>query len=306
MAFNISVQIEFKLGCDILKKLNQLNKKKILLGFVSLIIILFIGLYVMNTIEPSYYDRPNYEKIDISPILLKDKLSEVDYKILFYQTGLGKVAIDEIITKKDTAIIDILKFQDDFFEINNVLCERSSIITKTESIVDYKGEYKYGFNLAPYENGYILITKSSHSLGWRHGHSAIITDAVNGYALEAVALGQNSESKDINDWRVYPSFIMLKLKDTSQETLSEIASFAKDNMNDIPYTLTVGLFNKKNPDIENLKSTHCAHLVWYSFKQFDYDIDSNGSLLITPKDIANSDLFEIVQIYGIDPGDIWP
>jgi hypothetical protein len=40
--------------------------------------------------------------------------------------------------------------------------------------------------------------------------------------------------------------------------------------------------------------------------QFGYDADYDGSWLVTPKDIANSDLFEIVQIYGVDPADIWP
>ena len=77
-------------------------------------------------------------------------------------------------------------------------------------------------------------------------------------------------------------------------------------MDNIPYGLTIGLLSKKNPNLINIKSTQCSHLVWYPFKQFGYDIDSDGSWLVTPKDIANSDLFEVVQIYGVDPSDIWP
>ena len=99
---------------------------------------------------------------------------------------------------------------------------------------------------------------------------------------------------------------MLKLKDTSQETLDEIAEFAKNNLLDIPYGLTVGLTSKKNPSPDNIISTQCSHVVWYPLMQFGYDVDYDGSWLVTPKDIENSDLFEIVQIYGVDPADIWP
>ena len=164
----------------------------------------------------------------------------------------------------------------------------------------------YGFNLAPYENGYILLTKATHSLGWRHGHAGIVTDADNQETLEAVLLGTDTTLQDINKWRVYPSFMMLKLKDTSQETLDEIAEFAKNNMLGVPYGLTVGLASKKNPAPHNIKTTQCSHVVWYPLMQFGYDTDSDGTWLVTPKDIANSDLFEIVQIYGVDPSEIWP
>ena len=99
---------------------------------------------------------------------------------------------------------------------------------------------------------------------------------------------------------------MLKLKDTSDEKLNEIVGFSQKYMADMPYILTIGLLSKKNPDFENIKGTQCSHLVWYPFKHFGYDIDSDGSWLVTPKDIANSNLFEVVQIYGVDPGEIWP
>ncbi|MFA7550147.1 MAG: hypothetical protein WCZ68_05360, partial [Sedimentibacter sp.] len=174
-----------------------------------------------------------------------------------------------------------------------------------ESIVDEEGKLMYGFDLAPYENGYVLISKGTHSLGWRHGHAGIVTDAENQETLEAVLLGKDSMLQDINKWRIFPSFMMLKLKDTSLKDLDEISEFAKNNLLDIPYGLTVGLTSKKNPDPNNIKTTQCAHIVWYPFMQFGYDIDSDGTWLVTPKDIANSELFEIVQIYGVDPGDIW-
>lgn len=290
--------------------INEKNKgrnKKWLLSLILLIVLGFITVNILNIIiEPQGYIHPKYDKIDLNPILSKESLSEGDYKTLFYQTGLGKVAIDELLKDKENAINEIQEFQYNFFANRNIVCEKIGIITNQESFVDNKGNYKYGFNLAPYKNGYVLITKATHSLGWRHGHAGIVTNAENGETLEAVILGQNSQYQNINKWRMYPSFIMLKLKDVSDEKLNEIATFSRQNMYDVPYGLFIGLLSKKNPDIKDIKGTQCSHLVWYPFKQNGYDIDSDGSWLVTPKDIANSDLFEVVQIFGVDPNEIWP
>ena len=287
-------------------KIKKIKHKKLIIASLIFLII-FVVIWIMEMIiEPEGYYRPNYEKTYITSILEKSELSEDDYKELFYQTGLGKPAIDEFLSDKTSGKSKILRFQENFFRDNNILCESIGIITSQESLVNEENKPMYGFDLADYKNGYILITKATHSLGWRHGHAAIVTDADNMETLEAVILGTNTQLQNINKWRVYPSFIMLKLKDASQETLNEIAEFAKENLNDIPYGLTVGLTGKKNPHPENLKSTQCSHLVWYPFMQHGFDIDYDGSWLVTPKDIANSDLFEVVQIYGVNPSDIWP
>ncbi|HOA20345.1 MAG TPA: hypothetical protein PK516_08965 [Sedimentibacter sp.] len=281
------------------------NQKKALIAFITIIIIIAAIATVEKLIEPMGYFRPDYDKRDITGILEKEVLSDDDYKELFYQTGLGKTAVDEILKDK-SGKEKILEFQKNFFTEYNISSEKFAVIVNHESLVDEKGKIIYGFDLAPYENGYVLITKATHSLGWRHGHAGIITDAENEETLEAVLLGQDSMLQNINKWRSFPSFIMLKLKDASQEELDKIAEFAKINLLDVPYGLSVGLTSKKNPEPSNITTTQCAHIVWYPFMQFGYDIDSDGTWLVTPKDIANSDLFEIVQIYGVDPDEIWP
>jgi len=281
------------------------NQKKALIAFITIIIIIAAIATVEKLIEPMGYFRPDYDKRDITGILEKEVLSDDDYKELFYQTGLGKTAVDEILKDK-SGKEKILEFQKNFFTEYNISSEKFAVIVNHESLVDEKGKIIYGFDLAPYENGYVLITKATHSLGWRHGHAGIITDAENEETLEAVLLGQDSMLQNINKWRSFPSFIMLKLKDASQEELDKIAEFAKINLLDVPYGLSVGLTSKKNPEPSNITTTQCAHIVWYPFMQFGYDIDSDGTWLVTPKDIANSDLFEVVQIYGVDPDEIWP
>ena len=288
------------------RKFTNLKHRKICITLLIIFTITAAIAIAEEIIEPMGYIRPDYEKSEIMDILNKELLSDDDYKELFYQTGLGKVAIDEILNDKELGRQNILKFQADFFKEYNILCEEIAIIVSQESIVNDEEKPIYGFNLAPYENGYILLTKATHSLGWRHGHAGIVTDAKNQATLEAVLLGTDTMLQDINKWRIYPSFMMLKLKDTSQETLDEIAEFAKNNMLGIPYGLTVGLSSKKNPTPDSIKTTQCSHVVWYPLMQFGYDTDSDGTWLVTPKDIANSDLFEIVQIYGVDPEEIWP
>lgn len=312
------------------KRMSGLKRNKLITVFIAIIIIIAAIATADKITEPMGYTPPDYEKTDITEILEKEALSDDDYKELFYQTGLGKTAVDEILKKDDEykeqlrqtglneeAIEEmfkkhvsgrekILEFQENFFTRYNISRTKSAVIVNHEYLVDDEGNLIYGFDLAPYENGYVLVTKATHSLGWRHGHAGIVTDAENEETLEAVLLGTDSMLQDIDKWRCFPSFMMLKLKDASQETLDEIAEFAKNNMLDVPYGLTAGILSSKNPLPENIATTQCAHIVWYPFMQFGYDIDSDGTWLVTPKDIANSDLFEIVQIYGVNPEEIWP
>ncbi len=48
------------------------------------------------------------------------------------------------------------------------------------------------------------------------------------------------------------------------------------------------------------EGTHCAHLVWYAYKQFGYNVDSDGGFITTPRDLYNSDLWEVIQVYGME------
>ena len=45
--------------------------------------------------------------------------------------------------------------------------------------------------------------------------------------------------------------------------------------------------------------------MWYAYNAFGVDLDSNGGLVVTPRNIANSPLVEVVQVFGIDPVKLW-
>jgi uncharacterized protein YycO len=218
---------------------------------------------------------------------------------------LGKYAVDELLRGKDGIQREKIleRYQESFFSSERYECRQIAVIVYEERLRDEDGNLVKGFEIASLKNGDILITKATHSLGWRHGHAAIVTNAAKGETLEAILLGNPSILQNVSKWRTYPSFIQLRLKDGEAADPIKIAEYAKKEILGLPYGLLTGI-PAKAP--ENLKKTQCAHLVWYPFERFGYNIDSDGSWLVTPKDIAHSDLLEVVQVYGVNPEEIWP
>ncbi|HEX2947063.1 MAG TPA: hypothetical protein VHT96_14045 [Clostridia bacterium] len=295
--------------------MNQASRKalKNLTIFLAICMIIASYLAISNAvIEPQAHISPNYTKTDILPILSKTALSGEDYNTLFFQTGLGKLAIDELRAQNPDSARYILRFQEYFFKDVRFVCENNSPISREESLVDEKGNTIYGTEFASLHSGDILVTKSSHTLGWRNGHSALVVDPVRGLTLESVVLGTNSAMQDVRKWINYPNFMLLRVKGITGYDLETIARSATERLCDIPYDLTVGIFSSKDAFgsaktiREKITGTHCSHLVWLAFKNFGVDIDADGGILVTPKDIANSKKLEIVQVYGVNPGDIWP
>jgi len=151
-----------------------------------------------------------------------------------------------------------------------------------------------------------IITKCSHVFGWRNGHAAIIVNAAQGETLESVVLGTNSLVQTTDKWKNYPDFMIFRIKGSSEEFMNEIAQSALINLNNIPYDFTVGILSPKYEKTGEISGTQCSHLVWEAFKLFGYDLDSDSGMIVTPKDIANSPLLEVVQVYGVNPEEIWP
>jgi len=280
---------------------------RILLSLVILVLLIMTFLSVTTRITEQYaHISPPYPKTDISHVLAKDTFNEEDYKLLFYQTGLGKPAIDELKEMSGNFAETVLKFQDNFFRKIDFICEKNSPISREESVIDNNGNYIAGTDIASIHNGYILLTKSSHTYGWRNGHAALVIDAARGKTLESVVLGTKSCIQSIDKWTNYPNFILMRPKNVPLDLLEEIAQSASEILRDVDYDLFTGIFSLKNKKPGNVNGTYCSHLVWQAFKFFGIDLDSDGGIIVTPKDIAKSPYLEIVQVYGVDPGNIWP
>ena len=252
---------------------------------------------------------PSYAKQDISHILEKEALDQEDYRILYLQTGLGHMSVDKLLAQGRKE--EIYGIQNLFFQSVHVECEPNTVISREEYLVDEKGAKTTGMHIVDVEDGDILITFCSHTLGWRNGHAALVTDARNRLVLEAQVLGSPSVITSLDRWESYPSFMVLRLTQADLRTRREVAAYARQELTGVPYRLEAGIRdawrsrNKKDEAIENaaLTGTHCSHLVWYAYRHFGYDLDSDKGLIVTPEDIAGCENLEVVQSYGIQNSD---
>ena len=276
------------------------------IALITTAIVITVLMVSMAAVEPMAHIYSDYPMADIEPVLQKDSFTDEDYWLLYLQTGLGKPAVDEIKELYDDWDEHLLRYQQNFFKKIGIICEKNSPISREESIIDESGNYISGTDMAPIHEGDILITKSSHTYGWRNGHAALVVDAGKGETLESVVLGQNSSIQHISKWTNYPNFMLLRPKGATYEEMKQIAITALELLHDIPYDLTVGIFGPKSADKDKIKGTHCSHLIWQAYRYYGYDLDSDGGLIVTPKDIANSPALEVAQVYGADPRNIWP
>ena len=141
------------------------HKTKIL---ILLFIISLVCGWSVSCSMNAYY-QPEWEKEDISDILEKDTFDERDYELLFRQTGLSEIAVKDL--EKNGRKAEISEFAEQYFKKPEykqeflffpiVACE-----TKTDEPL----------KIAPLKRGDVLVALSTHTLGYRHGHSAIVTD----------------------------------------------------------------------------------------------------------------------------------
>lgn len=271
----------------------------VLFGIIAFLALLCAALLIADAaVDASARVLPSYERKDIMQLLERESWSESDYETLYLQTGLGRAALDEM--KDDPE--RILTFQDALFYDGELAHEEVAVTTKRDIFADTR----YRAPMVDLQDGDVLITSTCHSFGWRNGHAALVVNGTNGSLLESVSLGIPSTITAYgSDWFCYgTNFMVLRLKDAGEEARAEIAQTARERLYNVPYSLTVGFLSPKDQG-ETPQGTHCSHLVWQAYHYFGYDIDSDGGPLCTAQDIARSDLFEVVQVFGFDPVKLW-
>ena len=273
-------------------------KKRIYTILLSVVIFVVMVLSFLQ-IGCVYADKswtnfcPDYEQINLLPILGKETLTDADYEILYRQTGLTKLGIDGLMEKGRTDhIVNIQKF---FFKKQEVHAERFNPYTYFEEIDD-------SIPMANLEVGDIVVTANVRVSWLRYGHAALVVNPDEGIVLESISPGTSSTFNSVRDFSDDATFMILRPK-VDMETKVKMAEYAKENLLDLPYRFTVGIFYKKFP--ETLRVSQCAHLVWYAYKKFGYDLDSNGGGIVKPPDIVRSGHVEVVQAYGFDLDSLW-
>ncbi len=284
-------------------------KKRIRIPIFLLVIIGVLCIWTCSAKSGERY-TPDYVKEDLTPCLTKEELTEEDYQFLYRQTGLGRDGVEKLWKEGDWE--ELLYLQKRFFAEVEVECENSWFLYN-ESIIGYGEDWgaEEGNFMPTVEDGDILITFNSHFLGWRNGHAALVIDADEGLTLEARNMGSESAVMYLSNWKNRPSFLLLRLKDASEETRAEIARYAKDNLVGIPYQLTAVIsgqseeerdkneVNMNEEDVTKVPAgTQCAHLVWYAYHVYGYDLQVGNGRIFTPWQLSQSPLLEVVQVYG--------
>ncbi len=224
-----------------------------------------------------------------------EDLTEKDYDIIFSETGLGKCAVEGF--SRNERFEKIKQYSEYYLADKDFKCVREGVFACHEFITDAKGNTIENPSFANLQNGDIIITLSIHSLGWRHGHAAIVVDAENGLTAQAVMIGEKSALGTVNEWSDFPLVAVLRPKNINTEIINEIVNFTQEKLLDIDYSLASGILSGRDENVIP-NTTHCAHFVWYAYKCFGIDIDSNGGRIVTPKEILHSENLEIVQVYG--------
>ena len=273
------------------------NKKKWmlrLLKIVGIALIVVVAICVFYYLLQRYwahrdgYFVPSYEQVELT--------EDSDYETIFLQTGLGKSAVDKLIANGDFQTI--LDAQESFFHPPKAECEELlGWFTREDRLVEDSGVEPELIDIQP---GDILISLSTHSFGWHHGHAAI---AISRYStLESAVMGTDSSFGSVNRWKEYSNFAVLRIKDVTEEQQQALVEYRLEYLEGVPYDLLVGILGDKAPDVDDESfGLQCSYLAWYAWYQFGYDLDSDGGKIVTPHDILHSDLVEIVQIYGMDP-----
>ncbi len=222
-----------------------------------------------------------------------DSLTEKDYDLIFSQTGLGKPSVDFLIENPEK----IHEYREYYLADKDYKCVREGVFACHEYITDTEGSAIQNPPFVNLQNGDIIITLSIHSLGWRHGHAAIVVDAEKGTTAQAVMIGEKSAFGHIGEWRDFPLVAVLRPKNVNTEIIDEVVTFTKEKLIGIDYSLMSGILSGRDENIIPT-TTHCAHYVWYAYKCFGIDIDSNGGRIVTPKEILHSENLEVVQVFG--------
>lgn len=222
-------------------------------------------------------------------------LTDEEYGIVLSQTGLGRPALDKLAAGYDYRAIE--RYYEFYTRPKGFECIRKGVFACHERLTEPDGGYILNPPFADLQNGDIILTLSIHSLGWRHGHAAIVVDAAAGRTVEALMIGEKSCLGTTFQWRQYPLVAVLRARNATEELQNNIARFAADNMTGLDYSLTAGVIGGRNTEKTPI-FTQCAHLVWFVYKAFGINVDFDGGPAITPYDILHSDELEIVQVYG--------
>ena len=290
--------------------MEQGNDRRWVKGLVltggAALVALILSLLVTTVLQSGWSHRhgsfvPQEPRENLTALLEQPTLSQKDYDRIYRQTGLSPAAVRELLDRGEPGRQQILETQKGLYETPEATCVSliGGRFTCEDLLLDEEGERVRSVPLAPLRPGDLLLSFSTHTLGWRHGHAGLVLgpDRV----LEAVQIGSDSYQTKADHWRSYSNFLVLRVKDTARKVGEEVAHFARRVLDKVPYSLLCGITTPKGAPVEETSGVHCAYLPWYAWQEAGVDLDANGGRIVTVADLARSPELEVVQVYGMDP-----
>jgi hypothetical protein len=132
---------------------------------------------------------PNYPMVELT--------KETDAETFLMQTGLGEAVVERLVQEGKWNLI--LDAQQSFFASPETTCrDLLGWFTKEERVRKVPAGA-----LVDLQPGDILLTLSTHSAGWRHGHAGLVIDE--NTVLECGVWGQDSALCRAEHWKSYAS-----------------------------------------------------------------------------------------------------
>ncbi len=221
-----------------------------------------------------------------------ETLSQEQQALLMEQTGLGRPGLEAVLEDKNGDYL--LECQQAWFAQHATECVDNGLTSSEELLVDARQPAPYDL-----QAGDILVSLNSHTVGYRHGHAALVVEGDRGMTLEAATMGTDSMILSASHWRDYPSFVQLRLKSDrydAQAVGEEAADAALEHLKGVPYDLFCGFFLPSLP-VQPPETVQCASLVWYAYALVGVDLQLDG-LMASPTTLLNSPELELVQAFG--------
>ena len=221
-----------------------------------------------------------------------ETLSQEQQDLLMEQTGLDRPGLEAVLEDKNGDYL--LECQQAWFAQHATVCVDNGLTSSEELLVDARQPAPYDL-----QAGDILVSLNSHTVGYRHGHAALVVEGDRGVTLEAATMGTDSMILSASHWRDYPSFVQLRLKSDrydAQAVGEEAADAALEHLKGVPYDLFCGFFLPSLP-VQPPQSVQCASLVWYAYALVGVDLQLDG-LMASPTTLLNSPELEVVQAFG--------
>ena len=268
-----------------MKMIRRRNKFLRYLTAVAVVLLLFYSTQRFWAHRTGYF-IPDYPQVALT--------ENTDCETIFLQTGLGRPVAEKLLAAGEFQTI--LDAQEAFFHPPKAACTPLlGWFTREDRFIE-----RSGFPPVDLQPGDILLTLSTHTAGWRHGHAALVIDEEN--TLESIVLGTDSAVVNAAHWSSYSNYAVLRIKNVTPELQKQVVQYSKVHLQAVPYRLTSGWIGPKAPLPEDPQfGLHCSYLVWYAWNRFGYDLDSDGGRLVSAHDLLQSNLLEIVQIFGMDP-----